>query len=77
MFYDLPLNPNMVYNTISFFTEGFKNLIRQSEEYNLILDDTFHYTGSIGYTDELPKDNFNPQRVRVCDMWGVSSPVYN
>jgi len=32
-------------------------------------DDTYHSSGGVGYTDELPKPDYNPNRIRPCDMW--------
>ena len=33
-------------------------------------DSTYHNSGGNGYTDELPTPGFDPDRVRLCDMWG-------
>lgn len=75
MLTDLILEPEMVHDTIRFFTEGIKGMLRQFEEQNLISlnnDFTFHYTGGVGYTDELPRPGFDPDRVRLCDVWGAA-----
>jgi hypothetical protein len=75
MMIDLIDNPEMVHSTIRFFTEGVKSMLRQYEQQNLISlnnDDTFFYTGGIGYTDELPKAGFNHECVRLCDVWGAA-----
>lgn len=75
MMTDLVLEPEMVHETIRFFTEGAKSMLHQYEKYNLISlnnDETFHYTGGVGYTDELPAPGFSPKRVRLCDVWGAA-----
>lgn len=75
MLYDLIDEPEMVHDVMRFFTEGIKSMLRQYEEQNLISlnnDNTFHYTGGVGYTDELPAPGFDPGRVRLCDLWGAA-----
>ena len=75
MMYDLIDEPEMVHDVMRFFTEGCKSLLRQYEEYNLLSlnnDGTFHYTGGIGYTHSLPAEGFDPERVRLCDLWGAA-----
>lgn len=75
MLLDLIEEPEMVHEVIRFFTEGVKSLLRQYEQYNLISlnnDGTFHYTGGLGYTDELPAPGFDPDHVRLCDVWGAA-----
>ena len=65
----------MVHEVMRFFTDGVKSMLRQYEEQNLISlnnDRTFHYTGGVGYTDELPAPGFRPDRVRLCDVWGAA-----
>ncbi|HML46369.1 MAG TPA: hypothetical protein PKE04_06420, partial [Clostridia bacterium] len=57
MMMDLVLEPEMVHDVIAFFTEGLQGLIDQLRAENLIAlnnDSQYHYTGGLGYTDELP-----------------------
>lgn len=75
MLYDLYDEPEMVHDVMRFFTEGMKSMMRQYEEQNLISlnnDRTFIYTGGVGYTDELPAPGFDPNKVRLCDIWGAA-----
>lgn len=75
MMYDLVDEPEMVHRVMRFFTDGVKSMLRQYEEYNLISlnnDGTFHYTGGIGYTNDLPAPGFDPGHVRLCDVWGAA-----
>ena len=56
MLFDLYDEPEMVHDVMRFFTEGAKSMMRQYEEQNLISlnnDGTFHYTGGVGYNDQL------------------------
>ena len=75
MMLDLVLEPNCVHDVMAFITEGFQGLIDQAVAQNLIglnNNDQFHYTGGLGYTDELPAPGFDPGRVRLCDVWGAA-----
>ncbi len=55
---------------------GFEGLLRQIAQMNLVSlnnDHTYHYTGGVGYTYDLPKkDGFDPSRVRFEDVWGAA-----
>ena len=75
MLYDLYDEPEMVHDVMRFFTEGVKSMLRQYEEQNLISlnnDGQLHYTGGVGYNDQLPQPGFDPNRVRLCDVWGAA-----
>ena len=75
MLYDLYDEPEMVHEVMRFFTDGVKSMLRQYEEQNLISlnnDRTFHYTGGVGYTEDLPAPGFDPDKVRLCDIWGAA-----
>ncbi|MEM3423732.1 MAG: hypothetical protein QXE51_04130 [Nitrososphaeria archaeon] len=69
---DMYENPGMLHDAIAFLEEGHRRLIEQYIDLNLLSlnnDDTYHSSGGVGYTDELPKSGFNPDRVCPCDMW--------
>lgn len=69
---DMCENPNMLHDAMAFLEEGHRRLVRQYEDMNLFSlnnDGTYHSSGGVGYTDELPKPDFVPGRVRPCDMW--------
>ncbi|MCR5264358.1 MAG: hypothetical protein K6D94_10815 [Clostridiales bacterium] len=75
LLYDLYDEPGMVHDIMRFFTEGIKSMLRQYEEQNLLSlnnDFTFHYTGGVGYTDLLPQPDYDPEKIRYCDMWGAA-----
>lgn len=75
MMLDLILEPDMVHEVMSFITEGFQGLINQCVQNNLVSlnnDGTFHYTGGVGYIDELPRENFDANNVKLRDIWGAA-----
>ncbi|MBM3213473.1 hypothetical protein FJZ36_00930 [Candidatus Poribacteria bacterium] len=72
VFWDMSENPNMLHDAMAFLEEGHHNLIRQYVDQNLLSlnnDATYHSTGGNGYTDELPLSDYDPERIRPCDMW--------
>lgn len=75
MMFDLVDDPETVHRVMRFFTDGIQSMLKQYEEYNLISlnnDGAFHYTGGIGYTKDLPAPGFDPNRVRLCDVWAAA-----
>ncbi len=69
---DMYENPGMLHDAMAFLTEGNRKIVEQYVEMNLLdvnNDGTYHSSGGVGYTDELPADGFDPERVRPCDMW--------
>ncbi len=75
MFLDLVLEPEMVHEQIRFFTDGIISMFRQYEDLGLVSlnnDDTFHYTGGIGYNNELPGPDFDPDKIGLHNVWGAA-----
>jgi len=69
---DMVANPSMLHDAMAFLEEGYRRLVAQYEELNLLSlnnDGTYHSSGGNGYTDELPAPGFDPAHVRPCDMW--------
>jgi hypothetical protein len=69
---DMCAQPEALHEAMAFLTEGNRRLIRQYEALNLLSlnnDNTYHSSGGVGYTDQLPAPGFDPERVRPCDMW--------
>jgi len=69
---DMYENPSMLHDAMSILEEGNRGLVRQYVEMNLLSlnnDGTYHSSGGVGYTTELPAPGFDPARVRPCDMW--------
>ncbi len=69
--WDMHDDPAMLHEAMRFLEEGHRRLIQQYEQYDLLSlnnDDTYHSSGGIGYTTELPRPDYNGH-VRPCDMW--------
>ncbi len=72
LFMDLVEEPEMVHERMEFFAEGCISMFPQLEAQNLLSlnnDETFHYTGGIGYNEELPGEDFNPRHVKLKNLW--------
>jgi len=72
MMMDLYDDPEMVHECMSLFQKGYQGMIDQYNEQNLFSlnnDETYHSSGGVGYTNELPKKDFNPNKIRTIDMW--------
>jgi hypothetical protein len=72
MMTDMFLQPKMLCDVVEFLVEGHHNVLKQYTDLNLLSlnnNGTYHSSGGNGYTNELPKPGFNPDRVRPCDMW--------
>ncbi len=70
---DMYENPGMLHDAMAFFEEAHKRILQRYVDLNLLSlnnDNTYNNTGGNGYTDELPAPGFDPDRVRLCDMWG-------
>lgn len=69
---DMYENPGMLHDAMAFLEEGNRRIIKQYEQLNLLSlnnDGTYHSSGGVGYTNELPESDYNPDRIRPCDMW--------
>lgn len=69
---DMYENPGMLHDAMAFMEDGYHKLIDQYIELNLLSlndDNTYHSSGGIGFTDELPKPGFDSEYVRTEDIW--------
>jgi hypothetical protein len=69
---DMYENPGMLHEAMRILEEGHRARVAQCVEQNLLSlnnDGTYHSSGGVGYTDELPAPGFDPQHVRPCDIW--------
>lgn len=74
MMEDLILERDMVHEVMNFLTEGYEELLGQIYHAGLISrnnDGTYHYTGGLGYTDDLPEPDGSAE-VRTQDVWGAA-----
>jgi hypothetical protein len=69
---DMLDNPELIKRLMSILRDGTMKKLDYLEENNLLALNTDTYVGSggFGYTDELPADGFNQDKVRTIDMWG-------
>jgi len=70
--FDMYDRPQMLHDTMAFLQEGHSRVLQQYIDQNLLSlnnDGTYHSSGGNGYTDELPKPDFDPEQVRPCDVW--------
>jgi len=59
LFLDLVDDEDMVKDVFAFLADGLKGLVRQAREMKLVTlnnDYTYHYTGGLGYCDDLPSE---------------------
>lgn len=64
--------PDMLHRAMSLLEEGHRRLVQQYVELNLLSlnnDNTYHSSGGVGYTTELPQPDYDPAHIRPCDMW--------
>jgi hypothetical protein len=69
---DMYENPGMLHDAMAFLEEAHRSIVKQYVDLNVLSlnnDNTYHSSGGVGYTDELPKPGFHPNHVRPCDMW--------
>ena len=72
MMVDMFDDPDFLHSTMRFFVSAHQAILRQYEEQNLLSlnnDGTYHNSGGVGYTDELPPADCDPARIRPRDMW--------
>ena len=69
---DMVENPGMLHEAMALLEEGHRRLLDQYVAQNLLSlnnDNTPIYTSGHGYSDELPKPDADPERIRPCDLW--------
>lgn len=73
---DLVLRPEMVHKGMDRLVNAYLSRLDQYEQMGLLsLNNGYNRIGSggLGYTDELPQPDFNPEHIRPKDMWGSST----
>ena len=73
---DLVLRPELVRKAIDRLTKAYLCQLDQYEELNLLSLNNGNYrigSGGLGYTDELPQNDFDPNHVNAKDLWGNSA----
>jgi len=70
--WDMYDSPAWLHEAMSFLEEGNRRLVQQYMDLNLLSlnnDGTYHSSGGVGYSTELPRADYDPARIRPCDMW--------
>jgi len=73
MFLDMVDAPEYMHELLAFLAAGQRGILRQLIAANLLSlnnDSTYHSSGGVGYSDELPAPGFREDVVRPCDLWG-------
>lgn len=73
---DLILKPELVHAALDRLLQAFMHRLQQFRELNILaLDNGNNRVGSggLGYTDELPQEDFDPSSVRTIDQWGCGN----
>jgi hypothetical protein len=70
--WDMVDNPGMLHDAMAFFEAGNRRLVEQYDRLNLFSlnnDGTYHSSGGLGYSDELPRPGYDPAHIRPADLW--------
>jgi hypothetical protein len=73
---DLILRPELVHQAMERLVNAYLSRLQQWKNLNLLSVTNGNYrvgSGGLGYTDELPQDDFNHKHVRTIDQWGCST----
>jgi hypothetical protein len=69
---DMVTAPEFLHHAMQIYHDGYQHCIEQWRELNVLClnnDGTYHSSGGVGYTDELPAGGFDADRVRTEDLW--------
>ncbi len=72
---DMASDPGFVHDAMAVLEAGYRGVLDQYIDLGLLdlnNDSTYSGSGGLGYTDELPQDDFDGEHVRPCDMWGFA-----
>jgi hypothetical protein len=70
---DMYDNPDELHNLMTFIRDGYLNKLEFLENNKLLSlnnDGTYVGSGGFGWTSELPAPGYDPDKVRLKDMWG-------
>lgn len=73
---DMILKPDFVHRVMEKLTNAYLKQLDQYEEQNLLALNNYNYrigSGGLGYTDELPKKDYNPEHILAKDLWGCGA----
>ncbi len=70
--WDMYDHPQMIHRAMRFFCEGYRHYLQQIVDLGLLdinNDGTYHSSGGVGYTDELPAAGYRQGAARYADLW--------
>lgn len=69
---DMCTRPDYVHKLIDRLTRAYTHRLDRYEELNILSlnNDSSFLGGGYQHTDELPQPDYDPDRIRPCDMWG-------
>jgi hypothetical protein len=73
--FDVYDNPDGLHKLMGFLRDGHLARLQFLEDNCLLSlnnDGTYVGSGGFGWTDELPREDFDHTKVRTCDMWGFA-----
>jgi len=67
--------PEAVHSLMAFLRDNALRVMRWAEAENLLClnNGNQHMASSFDFTTQLPAPGFDPERVRLCDMWGAAN----
>lgn len=73
---DLALRPEFIHKVMEKLTNCYLAQLEQYEDLNLLALNNSNFrigSGGLGYIDELPQKDFDPNKIRTKDLWGCST----
>jgi hypothetical protein len=70
--WDMHDHPGWLHEAMALLEEGNRRLVQQYVDLNLLSlnnDGTYHSSGGVGYSTELPQPDYDPARIRPSDLW--------
>ncbi len=72
VFVDMYAAPGFLHDALGHLAEGHRRLLAQYQQLGLLSlnnDSTYHSSGGVGYSDELPGADYDGRHVRPSDLW--------
>lgn len=69
---DMYDNPGFLHEAMAILVEGHQRCLKQLLAQNLLEannNGSYHNSGGVGYTDEIPKPGYDPKHIKPSDMW--------
>ena len=73
---DLIMRPELVHQAMERLVNAYLSRLQQWRDLNLLSITDGNYrvgSGGLGYTEELPQDDFDPDHIRTTDQWGCGT----